>query len=95
MRWFGEHWGAPVCDSAAHAETPVGEKCVPCGERIEDGDRGFLIPEALLTHAVTPVAGGPSHAETVTAERPWHLTCMMENVLGPEWQLAFSGDHGD
>lgn len=28
VRWFGESWGAPVCDPRTHIETPVGMVCI-------------------------------------------------------------------
>ena len=90
MRWFGEHWGAPVCDTATHAETPVGGKCVLCGKRIEEGDRGFLIPELIGRPAVSKLDPYAPVVATV-AERPWHLACMMESVLGPEWESILTG----
>lgn len=52
VRWFGESWGAPVCDPRAHVETPVDRRCFghdhlhPAGrsELIEEGDQGVMIP---------------------------------------------------
>jgi hypothetical protein len=41
--WFGESWYAPVCESARHRPTPVGDIC-QCGKAIEVGDQGMLIP---------------------------------------------------
>ena len=75
MRWFGEDWGAPVCEDGEHAPTPVGAKCGSCGELIEEGDRGFLLPHLDRGFIV---------------REPWHFTCLMEDVLGPEWQFAFT-----
>jgi hypothetical protein len=52
IRWFGESWGAPVCDPRAHVETPVGWTCEghphmhkDCDdERIKEGDQGVTLP---------------------------------------------------
>lgn len=44
MKWFGQSWGAPVCDTVPHVETPVGSICVLCDRPIAEGDRGFVIP---------------------------------------------------
>ena len=82
MRWFGADWGAPVCDADTHAPTPVGEPCVPCGKPIMAGDRGFLIPQSSTTWGETHV---------MIEYRPWHLACMMESVLGPEWESILTG----
>jgi len=44
MKWFGESWGAPVCEPEEHIETPVGEPCGYCDEPIAEGDIGFRMP---------------------------------------------------
>lgn len=43
MMWFGESWGAPVCDPERNVPTPVGFTCVECDKTVEDGDTGFLL----------------------------------------------------
>ena len=72
MRWFGEHWGAPVCDDSEHVPTPVGRRCGSCDKLIEEGDRGFLIPAI---------------DRGLVVREPWHFDCLMESVLGPDWNL--------
>ena len=53
-QWFGESWGAPVCEPAQHTATPTGEPCAElCGDPIEERDQGFLIP--LLREDREPV----------------------------------------
>ena len=42
--WFGESWGAPVCEEARHLPTPTGQPCVECMVPIIDGDQGVVIP---------------------------------------------------
>lgn len=42
--WFGQSWGAPVCDQQTHQDTPVGEPCCECDAAIVEGDSGFLMP---------------------------------------------------
>lgn len=42
--WFGESWGAPVCESAQHLPTPIGEACMFCDRSIADGDQGMTVP---------------------------------------------------
>ncbi len=41
--WFGESWGAPICDEDYHVETPVGQKCLSSGKTINEDDRGFVM----------------------------------------------------
>jgi len=67
-RWFGESWGAPICDLADHAPTPVGEPCADCSEPIrESGARsqGLLVPHLDADGA---------------SVRPWHLDCFLNSV---------------
>lgn len=42
--WFGPSWGAPVCDTARHIPTPLGEECLDCKGVFVDGDQGLTIP---------------------------------------------------
>lgn len=42
LRWFGESWGAPVCDPRAHVETPVGWVCIG-HDHLHDRNRSALI----------------------------------------------------
>lgn len=42
--WFGQSWGAPICDEDRHRPTPVGEPCVRCGAPITDDDQGMIMP---------------------------------------------------
>lgn len=66
-KWFGTSWGAPVCDPADHADTPVGEACTWCGEPIAAGDNGMLTAFADT--------GG-------AALRPQHLDCFTRSLMG-------------
>jgi len=43
MMWFGESWGAPVCEEDTRVDVPVGEVCAACGHLVEDGHSGFLV----------------------------------------------------
>lgn len=70
MRWFGEHWGAPVCDECERCSVPVGESCLQCGKPIAATDSGFETP--LVTG--TPRAPAVSNCY-------WHLTCMLDHVV--------------
>jgi hypothetical protein len=49
--WFGTHWGAAICDEAAHRITPIGVPCEVCKAPIERFDNGLLFPQE-------PVPGG-------------------------------------
>lgn len=81
VKWFGNAWGAPVCDYAEHIATPVGEPCLRCGERILPGDAGFTVPS--LVNATSAVFG-PIKA---WHEQPFHRRCFLVSVLGEEKAL--------
>lgn len=44
MQWFGETWGAPICDDEDHMETPTGELCPVCEKPINSKDQGVELP---------------------------------------------------
>ncbi len=68
MQWFGESWGAPVCEYAQHAQTPVGSSCAQlCGDSITENDQGFLIPLLGLD-------GPPEYLAH-------HIQCWRESVI--------------
>lgn len=50
-KWFGESWGAPVCEPEEHVPTPVGRACYghqhmheDRSSVIEPGDQGVTLP---------------------------------------------------
>jgi hypothetical protein len=63
--WFGESWGAPVCDPVRHKPTPVGELCVFCEGEILKTDQGLTIPHAS--------AAG-------VGLRSMHIECFLKNI---------------
>ncbi len=65
MNWFGETWNAPVCDPENHVDTPIGEWCSQCKQKIQEQDKGLMVPHDM---------GG-----TVT-ERPVHIKCFLVMV---------------
>lgn len=67
MYWFGESWGAPVCDPEKHVGTPVNSVCVECDIPIMDGDTGFQIP----VHSRTEF----------TVAAPYHRVCFLRTVI--------------
>ena len=87
VRWFGEPWPsaelrAPVCeDDSEHVATPVGRRCVLCGEEIADGDRGTV---GVVVH---DSAEGP-----LWSHEPTHVECATRNVLGGAGHLL-TGPH--
>ncbi len=43
MNWFGESWGAPVCEPAERVSTPVGAACLRCEKPIAEDDCGVFL----------------------------------------------------
>lgn len=73
MKWFGDSWGAPVCEPEAHTEAPVGMVCAGHDHMHENrsptisaDDQGVLIPH--LTVSEYPL----HHA--------WHLDCWLHEI---------------
>lgn len=64
MPWFGESWGAPVCDPAEHVETPFGAVCIHCDELIDEDDAGFVYMNGPVAHRdcfIRGAVGGLNH----------------------------------
>ena len=78
VRWFGDTWGAPICDPAYHVEVPVGTLCIECAKPVKGKDRGVVCscsPRvwgnwSLITPDGTFFVGS------------YHLLCWMEQVFG-------------
>ena len=73
LRWFGESWGAPVCDPEQHVETPVGMVCIGHDHLHSDrsafivaGDQGVTMPYVRRTAPLVWVA--------------FHLECWLHEV---------------
>jgi hypothetical protein len=72
MKWFGQSWGAHVCEGE-HVATPVGEICFgSCATPIVEGDRGVLLP----------FLGFEGSTDNPCPEVPYHLACFMRSVFG-------------
>ena len=65
MKWFGEPWGAPVCEEATHVETPIGVPCLECEQPVEADDRGVILPFLSM--------------EEMT-ESTFHLGCFLDSL---------------
>lgn len=47
VRWFGESWGAPICDWRAHIDNPGAARCLDCNHYIESDDQGISTVASL------------------------------------------------
>jgi hypothetical protein len=66
VRWFGQSWGASVCDPVDHVETPAGENCTRCGEQLQATDTGVILP----------------YASDPPASMPYHRNCYLREIIG-------------
>ena len=74
VRWFGESWGAPVCEPEDHIDTPINEDCARCRGAIEEGQQGVTVP--YLT--------GRSGEDGWMDRLAWHLDCWLAEVVGDD-----------
>jgi hypothetical protein len=68
VRWFGDSWGAPVCEPRTHIETPVGDDCAGCERAIQAEDIGITMPSVSVADAL--------------GRATFHLDCFMREVVG-------------
>jgi hypothetical protein len=52
MKWFGQSWGAPICESADHIATPVGQSCMGCETPFSIIANGLVLPNEDGEHVV-------------------------------------------
>jgi hypothetical protein len=67
MKWFGESWGAPVCDEGEQVEVPLDWLCERCGVEFGEGDQGVVLV---------------CYEKEETRDYPLHLFCLLDSV-GP------------
>lgn len=72
MHWFGDDWGAPICELTPHDETPIGEPCARCGVAIVASDQGVTMP--FLKRAQT-APHTYEHARVAL-----HLGCFLDSI---------------
>jgi hypothetical protein len=77
MMYFGESWGAPICNGIAQAPTPVGCPCGWCKEAIVDGDQGLLIPG--FDGSFDPSKSRQEYKAIMT---PFHRECNLRQIIG-------------
>lgn len=86
MRAFG-----PWPTDLPHTDTPIGRYCTKCGDRIEEGDSGVLIPVA---GPITQEEGESADDYIVRAaeavlEQVWHIACLFQALTGRRWAGSF------
>ncbi len=81
VRWFGDSWGAPICDPDYKIDRPVGTKCLECARPITGRDRGVVTAcsSNIWGSWNFPVEGGSYRVAS------YHLTCFLDQVIGGEW----------
>ncbi len=80
--WFGESWGAPVCDDEAHHRlTPVGVECFECLVAVTAEDRGLIIPGSVPPNARGVILGSLVVHEKITyGLSVVHIECFLKNI---------------
>ncbi len=68
--WFGHRPFGPMCTKQTHVDTPVGEPCLWCGDEIEAGECGVVVPMLLALDPETWVM------------RAHHQECFLRQTLG-------------
>lgn len=87
MQWFGDPWPsaerrAPVCeDDKDRVPLPPGELCGMCGNLIEEGSQGVVMPHQSFSDIMPGMV--------VTEIRYHHLDCILRNV--GVWQEPETG----
>lgn len=81
VRWFGDSWGAEICDPDYEIEVPIGTKCLECTRIINERDRGVVTgcSDSVWGHWAMKING---NRVTVCS---YHLVCFLEQVVGGEW----------
>jgi hypothetical protein len=90
MMWFGESWGAPVCEPEQHTATPVGRICVECDNPVEDGDTGFVMP---VTNLGSLVYHRVCFLRTVIPCEMWDD--LLKTDMTGRWRRHWEGHHAD
>lgn len=52
VRWFGESWGAPICDPRANIPAPIDQNCLACHLPIKSNDQGVGTLSYGIEHSV-------------------------------------------
>lgn len=77
VKWFGEHWGAPICDPRHQIPVPVGATCTRCDAKFHSTSQGVGLPYI----GVPPPSDLPElTVEWVQEVIFWHLDCWLESL---------------
>lgn len=54
IKWFGKSWGAPLCKDTEQVETPIGQRCDVCEQKIVFDDQGVMVsgPDGFVPHHI-------------------------------------------
>ena len=52
MKWFGQGWGAPICDIRTKTIVPTWLCCTECDKKFKGDDQGLLLPNQEGKHIV-------------------------------------------
>jgi hypothetical protein len=78
VRWFGEPWGAPVCeDPRARILTPLEVPCAFCGTAFRHGDQGVSIQMVFGSAEEAEAYAGAHQGRTVLDH---HRECVLQMI---------------
>lgn len=81
MRWFGDDWGAPICQATDHAPTPIGVVCAHmCGHDIRPGDIGLLIPFCGDYRQLGRLSSAYVQDKDGIIHLVYHLVCFFDEI---------------
>lgn len=85
IQWFGEPWGAPVCDPEQRIDVPEGERCARCLMGFSGGfPSDPTCGQGLAVPYVDPIDREETRGMGNAAERYEHLyfhrTCFMRAI---------------
>lgn len=91
MMWFGESWGAPVCQPERHVSTPVGAVCIECDKPIRMGDTGFNMALSGREPATTLAYHRVCFLRTIIPCEMWNTE--MKTNLPQRWREHLEEHH--
>lgn len=95
MKWFGPKPFSPACEPGDQVPTPTAVDCDHCGERIAEGDDGYMIPAARALGIDSIIAAWNDKEQRLDlAYVIQHYECHMVGIIGHVRCLLTHGRRG-
>jgi hypothetical protein len=72
VKWFGDHWSAPINTNAPKVEPPTGQVCIRCRKGFLPEHRGIIVFNYELR--------GKLFLPGRSTESAFHLRCFLEEI---------------